>query len=261
MAADKRKPPTQISFQLYSSRKFPPLERQLETLARIGYAAVEPWLPAYDADPAEFRRQIDAAGLACFGFHMSFPGLVDEPQRFMDMARTFGASTLIVPSVPRGERVRDVDGWRRVGDGLRRGAELADAAGLRVAWHNHDFEYVRLADGKRPIDHIFEAAGPTVEFEIDCGWITRAGTSVADELQRFAERITIIQTKDMAPLGTVEEDGWTATGDGIIDWKALWPLFLSTPVEYFVVEHDDPADWARFAERSYRYLKRIIDNG
>src|SRR5215217_8013993 len=62
--------PYRIAYQLYSSRSFPPLAEQLPQLKAMGYDAVEPWLPAYEADPALFRRQLDDAGLACYGFHM-----------------------------------------------------------------------------------------------------------------------------------------------------------------------------------------------
>ena len=88
--------PYKIAFQLYSSRNFPPIERQLEGLAAIGYDAVEPWLPAYEASAREFRRKIDDAGLACYGFHLPYKGLVADPQRFIDIAKTIGAIVLIV---------------------------------------------------------------------------------------------------------------------------------------------------------------------
>ena len=68
-----------IAYQLYSSRNFPPLEAQLPILKGFGYDAIEPWLPAYEADDGvSFRRALDATGLKCFGFHMPLAGLVGE---------------------------------------------------------------------------------------------------------------------------------------------------------------------------------------
>ncbi len=55
----------------------------------------------------------------------------------------------------------------------------------------------------------------------------------------------------------VEEDGWTATGDGIIDWEMLVPLFRRTKAEHIVTEHDNPADWRRFARRSMKHIKGL----
>lgn len=114
-----------------------------------------------------------------------------------------------------------------------------------------------MGDGTRPIDHIFAAGGPDLRFEIDCGWIVRAGADPAAELARFADRIDIIQTKDTAPLGTTADDGWVATGDGIIDWAALAPLFRFVRADHLVTEHDNPADWQRFARRSIDHLKQL----
>jgi sugar phosphate isomerase/epimerase len=247
-----------ISFQLYSSRHFPPLEPQLSALAEIGYDAVEPWPPAYEDDAKAFRRQIDDAGLVCSGFHMPLTGLIDETERFIDIAQTIGAPLMIPPWIPPEQRDSKPDGWKRIGEAISRAAEIVSTAGLKVAWHNHDFEYVTLTDGSRPIDLLLEATGPNVGFEIDCGWVLRGGADPAAELTRYADRIWAIQPKDTAPLGTKLDDGWTATGDGIIDWPSLVPLFSKTKADQIVVEHDNPTDWRVFAQRSHDYLNAIL---
>lgn len=246
-----------IAYQLYSSRNFPPLFEQFPKLKAMGYDAIEPWLPAYEADPSACRRALDDAGLKCVGFHMPLAGLVSEPQRYIEIAQTLGATYLIPPYVTAEERRPTADYWRELGEKLATGAEAAAKHGLAVAWHNHDFEFVALDDGTRPIDHIFDAGGDGVKFEIDCGWIVRAGADPAAELKRFADRIVAIQTKDTAPLGTREDDGWTATGDGIIDWAALVPLFRATKADHIVAEHDNPSDWERFASRSIDHIKAL----
>lgn len=246
-----------IAYQLYSSRNFPPLEAQFPTLKAMGYDAIEPWLPAYEKDARAFRRALDASGLSCLGFHMPFDGLVNEPDRFIDIALTLGASWMIPPYIPPEQRVPTAGFYRGIGDKLATGADRARPHGLRVAWHNHDFEFVPLQDGSRPIDHILRPDTPDVWFEIDCGWIVRAKADPAAELRRFADRIGVIQTKDTAPLGTSVDDGWTATGDGIIDWAALVPLFRATKAEHLVTEHDNPSNWQQFAERSINHLRQL----
>ena len=247
-----------ISFQLYSARHFPPLEAQLDWLAQCGYDAVEPWLPAYVDDAALFRRQLDAAGLACSGFHMPLAGLVNEPKRFFDYAHTMGTDTLIPPYLTPEERSITADGWRRVGEQLAKGAAAAKAEGLKVAWHNHDFEYHKLQDGNRPIDLLLGAAGPDVDFEIDIGWVTRGWADPAQELKRYADRITAIQLKDTARPGTAVDEGWTATGDGIIDWQALVPLFAATRATVLVAEHDNPSDWKVYSSRSITAMRALV---
>ncbi len=246
-----------IAYQLYSSRNFPPLEAQLPELKAMGYDAIEPWLPAYEASPDGFRQALDDNGLKCFGFHMPLGGLVKEPQKFIDIALTLGATWMIPPYIPAEERGTSADYWRRLGETLAEGAAKAKPHGLKVAWHNHDFEFVAMADGTRPIDHILSADNPDVWFEIDCGWIRRANADPAAELKRFSDRIGVIQVKDTAPLGTTVDDGWAATGDGIIDWSAIVPLMRATKADHLVTEHDNPSDWRRFAQRSINHLRKL----
>ncbi|WP_373354512.1 sugar phosphate isomerase/epimerase family protein [Pseudoroseicyclus sp. CXY001] len=246
-----------LAYQLYSSRNFPPLEAQLPELAAMGYDAIEPWLPAYEADPAAFRRAVEAAGMRIIGFHMPLAGLAEDPGAWCDIAEAMGAEVLIPPYVPQEERQPTAAYWRGIGEILARGAEVAAKRGLTVAWHNHDFEYVALPDGTRPIDHIL-GVSEALKFEIDCGWIVRGGADPAEELRRYADRIVAIQLKDTAgPDGMSSEDGWRATGDGIIDWQALVPLMEATAATHVVAEHDNPADWRAFASRSAETMRRI----
>jgi sugar phosphate isomerase/epimerase len=101
---------------------------------------------------------------------------------------------------------------------------------------------------------MLKAAGDTVGFEIDLAWVTRGWADPVAELRKFASRIVAIQLKDTARPGTLdEESGWRATGDGVVDWDALWPLFRTTAADHFVVEHDRPIDWRRVAQRSYDF--------
>lgn len=251
--------PFKIAFQLYSARDFPPQEIVLTGLAEIGYQAVEAWLPDYADDPKGFRTRLDATGLVCMGIHMPLRGLVEEPQRFVDLAKTVGDDVLMIPPYLKpAERPEDIDGWKRIGATLAKGTAFVKAAGLRLAWHNHEFEYRLLSDGSRPIDHMLREGGPDLGFEIDFAWVTRGWADPIAELKKFAPRITAIQLKDTAPAGTLDdESGWRACGDGVVDWKVLWPLFRTTPSQYLVVEHDRPVDWRRTAQRSYDFAVKM----
>jgi sugar phosphate isomerase/epimerase len=188
---------------------------------------------------------------------MPFAGLVEEPARFIEVAGILGAGPLMIPSfLPPQLRPSDVDGWKRIGAALGRGAETAKAAGLRVAWHNHEFEFRLLPDGSRPIDHMLSEAGEDLGLELDFAWVARGWADPEAELRRFAARVVAIQLKDTARPGTLDdENGWRATGDGIIDWDRLWPLFATTRADHLVVEHDRPRDWRTVARRSYDFAR------
>jgi sugar phosphate isomerase/epimerase len=243
-----------ISYQLYSARGYPPVQPVLEALAAIGYEAVEPYGAIYD-EPGSFRRALDRLGLRCPTAHMSLQGLNQDREKVFQIARTLGVDTIVAPYLSPEERPAEPEGWRAIARQLVGHAAAATEAGFRFAWHNHDFEYRTFPDGSRPIDILL--AAPGVLWEADVGWIARAGIGVAAELSRYADRLIAVHAKDLAPAGTTSEDGWADVGAGIIDWRGIWPLIDRSKARVLVIEHDNPADWRRSAERSFAYLSGL----
>ena len=249
-------PSYRISFQLYSARNFPPVEAQLQTLAQIGYDAVEPYGGAYEGDAAGFRRKLDAAGLVCPSAHVPLAQLDDDRRAVLDLARTLGLETVVIPAIPPEQRAPDAAGWKSLAARLANHASALAGYGLKLAWHNHAFEFVTLPDGSRPLDHLLAADG--VRWEPDIGWIARGGADVRAELIAFKTRIVAFHMKDMAPEGVTADDGWTDVGVGTIDWRGTWPAIAASGANLLVIEHDAPSDWCSFAENSYRFLAGFV---
>jgi sugar phosphate isomerase/epimerase len=245
-----------ISFQLYSARKFPPLDPQLDILAKIGFDAVEAYGGAYLADPKGFRAKCDKAGLKIPTAHVQLAELDGDRAKAIDTAKILGLETVIVPAVPQDRRTQDVAGWKALGAKLAGHADALKKAGLKFAWHNHAFEYVKLPDGSRPIEHLLQGAG--VMWEPDLGWIVRAGSDIATELAKFPGKVAAFHIKDLAPAGVTVDDGWTDIGAGTIDWKKLWPAIERSGSDLLVFEHDAPSNWRSFAENSYKYVAGLI---
>lgn len=247
-------PNYRLSFQLYSARNFPPLSAQLEHLGRIGFDAVEPFGGSCGEEPAALRAMLDANGLTCPSAHFGLAALDDDLSKVIDTAKVLGMETVIVPAVQ--EREQDVDGWKALGAKLQNHAAALADAGLRFAWHNHAFEYVTLADGSRPIDHLL--SGDKVFWEADLGWVVRGGGDIAAELARFQGKPVAIHVKDLAPEGVTADDGWTNVGSGTIDWPAAMKAIGTTGADLLVLEHDAPSDWLDFAEKSYAYIAGLV---
>ncbi len=247
-----------ISFQLYSARKFPPLEAQLEALAAIGFDAVEPYRGAFNDDAAGFRRKLDAVGLACPTAHLPVELLDADRKAFIGIAETLGLEAAILPYLTEDKRPKDAAGWKAFAAKLTEHAAALAEAGLKLAWHTHAFEYEKLADGTRPIDALI--AAPGVYYEPDIGWIERAGADIRTELEKFPGKIVAFHVKDTAPEGVTKDDGWTDVGSGIIDWKAVWPSIARSGCDLLVLENDEPTDWRGFAAHSHTFLSGLAGN-
>lgn len=247
---------TDFSYQLYSSRTFPPLEKTLGMLKRNGYAQVEGYGGIY-ADPKATKAALDANGLAMPSGHFSIDLLENEPQKVLDIAGTLGMKAIYCPHLALEQRPADADGWSAFGKRLEAAHAVYSEAGYIFGWHNHDFEFKALPDGSIPQKLIFDAA-PGISWEADIAWIIRGGGDPFEWIRNYGSRISAVHVKDIAPSGeNADEDGWADVGHGTVDWAALLTALKATPVRYFIMEHDKPADDERFARRSIATVKAL----
>ena len=243
-----------ISFQLYSARNAPAGTDVLKTLAEAGYTNVETYRPNYE-DADGFRKALDAAGLTARSGHFDLALAEENFARVVELCRILGIQTVVIPYLLPEVRPQDAAGWREIGQRLAElAAECADE-GLRLAWHNHDFEFLALADGSYPIEHILTDG---VLWEADLAWIARAGADPAEWLERYGARLVSVHVKDIAPAGeNLDEDGWADVGTGTVDWAALWPIAVRAGASLMIAEHDKPSDFTRFARVSADKMRKL----
>ena len=143
-----------LSFQLYSARKFPPLDRAARDARRARFQERRAlWRPARRCRGVEGGA---AAPRAESALDARFAGSLNEPisTGFVRQARDLGVTLVIVPAIPPEQRPAGCGGLATASAvslcGFRRrrlpGTEFA------LAWHNHDFEFRRLPDGSCPLD-------------------------------------------------------------------------------------------------------------
>ncbi|MEO3387017.1 sugar phosphate isomerase/epimerase [Mesorhizobium sp. CAU 1741] len=238
------------SFQLYSARNFQPWSDVLAMVAQAGYAQVEGFGGLYD-NPQELRAALDRNGLTMPTGHFSLDMLENDFGAARRIAETLGIGTLICPHVAADMRPSDKAGWTAFAGRLAAVHENCRKAGLRFAWHNHDFEFVPCADGSVPQTVILDAA-PDIGWEIDVAWVVRGGDDPLKWIDDYASRIVAAHVKDIARQGeALDEDGWADVGHGTMDWPAIMQALRDkTPARVFVMEHDNPSDAGRFARRS-----------
>jgi sugar phosphate isomerase/epimerase len=241
------------SFQLYSARNFATSgwDDILRFLGQVGYEEVEGFGGVY-AEPAAFRRKLDANGLSMTSGHFAIDLLENDFDGAARTAETLGVRLIACPFLMPDARPKDAAGWKAFGERLGKVGARAKAAGFDFGWHNHAFEFEALPDGSLPQTHILEAA-PDIGWEIDVAWVIRGGADPLQWIDRYGRRISAVHVKDIAPAGeNADEDGWADVGHGTVDWKGLVAVLREkSPARYYVMEHDKPSDYQRFARRSF----------
>jgi sugar phosphate isomerase/epimerase len=246
-----------ISYQIYSSRNFPPLSATLKMLGEAGYEGIEGFGGLFGTQAAvdELAAGLKANGLAMPTTHIGLEMLETQPDYVLGIAQQLGWKKAYVPHVMADQRPNDAAGWRAFGARLQKAGAPLRAAGIGFGWHNHDFEFVVCADGAIPQAAILEG-GPDLEWEIDLAWVVRGGQEPLDWIERFKSRITAAHVKDLAPEGeNADESGWADVGHGRLPLASYVQALRLHGVSNFVLEHDNPSDDKRFATRALASAK------
>ncbi len=221
-----------LALQLYTVRDQLASGRKavLEAIRGFGYGAVEP----YDVltDPEALRADLDEAGLAVCAVHARALG--EDADALLDGAKTVGADTVIVPSVPRGALRRRRRGQALARD-LNEGAARAADRGLRFGYHNHAFELPPVAGGRTGLEALADALDPAVLLEVDTYWAAVGSTreDVVPLLGRLGGRVRYLHVKD-GPV--TKDDPMTAVGGGLMPVAEI--LAACPSAEWHVVELD-----------------------
>jgi sugar phosphate isomerase/epimerase len=222
-------------------------------VARAGYKEVE-FAGYHQVAPAEVRNLLTRFGLTSPSVHAGLSNTPDAWQRVVDDAKTVGHQYVTVPSLPGGFDRATQDGWKQLADRFNKAAEVAKAAGLGFAFHNHEAE-MRDVQGTPGIDILLMNTDPAlVNFQIDIYWMVRGGKDPLDYYTRFPNRFPMLHVKDSAgaPSHTMVD-----VGKGTINFAAIFARAVTQNTRHFFVEHDSPADPMASMRASAEYLTKL----
>jgi len=250
--------PDFIGLQLYTVRDQlqADFEGTLARIAQIGYKNME-FAGYYNRTPEQVRATLDKLNLVSTSSHIGAPLLRQDAAGQIKAAKTIGQDYITIPSYQFG---KDLAGWRKgVAEFNQWGAMCRDA-GLKLAYHNHNFEFAPL-EGTTGYDILQNEVDPKlVDFELDLYWARFAGQ---DPLALFAKhpgRFAMWHVKDM--VVTDDKKGMSPVGKGTIDFKSYFAHAQQSGLKHFFVEHDSasqyPGGSLASIEASYQYLHQLL---
>ncbi len=113
-----------------------------------------------------------------------------------------------------------------------------EKAGLKLLYHNHDFEFKKDKDGVVVIDYLLEHLDPKyVNFEMDLYWVTKAGADPIAYFEKYPNRFKLWHVKDMDDQGR-----FAPVGNGTIDFAKILAQKELSGMKYYFVEQDRTFD-------------------
>ena len=256
-AGDPAGPQQPIAVQMYTLRDAGTLDQQLKIVHDAGVGAVET-VGTQNVSATELKQLLDRYSIKAISSHVQLADLRSDLDGVVAFNRSIGNTTLVVPYLDKKDRPTDAAGWTALGQELGRIAAMANAQGMRLAYHNHDFELVDF-NGKTGLELLFAAAGPDLQTELDLAWVARAGHDPVVMLGKFRGHVFAVHAKDNAPKGQAEDEGgFAAVGQGVLDRNAILPAAAAAGVQWYIVEHDQPHDPAKVIKTGADYLRQHL---
>jgi sugar phosphate isomerase/epimerase len=264
-----RVPPDQISIQLFTLRNqlAIDLEGTLAALHEIGYTRVE-HAGFVGRTVEEFKAALDAAGGWCSCGHVLIPQPFDPAGWSASLAdaNTLGSRYIVHPffgiNFATGEVVRTTAPWRAFARDLNRAGRMARDAGLKLGYHNHNWEFFRLTDNpsRTAYDVLTDTTDPDlVHLELDLFWAIRGARDPVDLIKQNKGRVLQYHVKDMNQAGSFEDPG-----QGLIDFARIFRHSKEAGAVEYIVERDDagspprePADALDTARVGYQFLRTV----
>jgi sugar phosphate isomerase/epimerase len=224
----------------------------IEKVAKIGYNSIEAFGYGggkfFGITPTEFSNIIKKNGIKTPSGHYMMmdyfmKGDDEQLKRTVADAALMGHDFFVVPFLIDSQRT-SLDDYKKIAEKLSKAAVEAKSAGMKLAYHNHNFEFKDWGNGQTGFDIFAKETDPSlVSFELDMYWVSRAGLDPIQLIKDHPGRIKMWHIKDMAEkqAPTFDVSGqqiFTEVGSGVINYKEIFKYKKKSGMEYFFVEQD-----------------------
>lgn len=259
-----------IGLQLWTVRNQIESDRSgtLKAIADAGYKQIELGKVVGSEDLVKEAKDLGLEVRSAF-FNwetIANPSNKDAPSmdKVIEVAKVLGLDYLVFGYI--GKSARDTaDKLRTIADSANAAAEKVQAAGMKMSYHNHSFEFEKIDGDQTGFDIFMDRFDDKlVNFELDVFWAAIGGWDPVETIHKLGTRVGQIHLKDLkAGVGTIYDEGkvpddaFQEVGDGIIDMKAVMDASEALGVTQFHVEQDQSPDPIASIGQSAKYAAKF----
>jgi sugar phosphate isomerase/epimerase len=231
----------------------------LKSIHEMGYKEVE----AVFASLGAIGPALKDSGLKPVSVHVDTALFMEGGSKLDDafgQVKQFGFEYAVLPYIPPAQR-GGADTFKKLAETLNKSGEKANAAGLKLCYHNHAFEFEPLAGTTGFEILMHDTHKDLASLELDIFWASVAGHDPVAVLKKYSGRIPLLHLKDKKSGQPVQynekvtPDTFREIGNGSIDIAAVLATAKKSAVRHYFVEQDQtsgsPLDSLR---QSYEWL-------
>jgi len=239
----------------------------LKMIKEVGYDYVELNGRNFAQMPAEkLKDMLDEVGLPSPASHISLDILKGDMSELIQTAKILGVEYLTVPWI--NDDARGLNDWKSHARLMNGAGEKLRDNGFKLAYHNHQFEFIDLGGGTTAMDILTNETAPeNLSFQLDLFWAYLGDVDIPALFKQHSGRFKLCHIKDMttdkskyqnADYGEISKNIMVDVGEGIIPFESYFALNDVSGMEYFVAEHDNPTKPYRNAiATSYNAVKAM----
>ena len=221
-----------VGLQLYSLHELTDVDFRgtVEKVAKMGYRGVE--FAGYGGlKPDEMARFLKDNGLEAYGSHIgSLPKTDAEWDVEIEMNLAVGNKYLVCPW----QDMATHDDAMRFAEVVTKTAEKLRPHGLRIGYHNHEFEFA-VDKGEILLDTLLRNVPEDVFVEFDVFWVAYAGFDPLRWIRKYAGRQPLMHIKELA----ADRKANVEIGAGIMDFESIISLGQEIGTKHFIIEQEE----------------------
>ena len=234
----------------------------LDKIKALGITDME-FSSLFGKTAAELRQLLDARGMGCSSFGVSFDDALNKTEQVAADAKTLGAKFVRVAWVPNRQPFTLELAEKTAAEFNRIGRQLREQ-GLTFCYHNHGYEFVPHGDGTL-FDVLMAKTNPQdVNFELDILWAHFPGANPAGLLEKYGSRFKLMHLKDLKRgvkgnlSGGTDTKNDVALGTGQLDLPAILKAAKRADVQHYYIEDESP-NTATQVPQTIAYLKSLTN--
>lgn len=231
-----------LAYQLYSVREAcaSDLGATLSHLRGLGYGGVE-FAGLHGHTAREVGHRLVTIGLRATSMHHAIEQIEAEPDDVEAMARTLGTD-LVVSGWTTARTEADVEAYAR---GLERCVRLMTERGVRMAHHNHDFEFLVRVGGRTMFERLLAIEGLWIE--LDLGWAWYAHEDPLRWVRSLGHRLAAVHVKDFVgrpdaaggAAAMPDRERFCAVGAGAVGFGGMLASIAAMTPAPLILEQDE----------------------
>lgn len=265
-----------IAIQLYSVRDDmeKDFEGTLKAVKELGYDGVE-FAGLFDKSAAEIKALCAKYDLIPVSAHVPFVDMMADPD-LLKVYAEIGCEFVVIPYLTEEYRPGQPK-FAEVIEGAKMLGQKANDLGMKLCYHNHDFEFLKV-DGEYALDILYkEVSADLLQTQLDTCWVNVGGENPSDYIRKYAGRCEIVHLKDFvgsktenmyALIGIDENEEkdtkgkfeFRPVGSGVQDFPSILAAAKESGAKWVVVEQDMPSlgkTPLECAEMSINYLNSL----